>query len=68
MPRADEPRCGACRHFVGDPAAIEAALPAVHILGSMFASVRGDAGLCRLHRRFLSARERCEDFTSAVTP
>jgi len=45
-----------------DPAIIEAELPGIQILGSMYASVRGDCGLCRVHDRFLSAREVCADF------
>ena len=48
-----EHNCRHCRHFVDDPAAIEAEFPGLRILGSAYASVRGDAGVCRELDRFM---------------
>ena len=54
--------CRACIAFVGDAAALEAALPGLRSMGSADAAVRSDDGLCRLHGRFVSARARCDRF------
>ena len=40
-------RCGSCPHFLGEPAALESALPGLNILSSAFGSVRDETGLCR---------------------
>jgi hypothetical protein len=59
-----EPRCDRCRHFVDDPARMEAELPGIQILGSMYGSARGDSGFCAVHARFASARDCCAAFAA----
>jgi hypothetical protein len=44
--------CRHCRHFVDDPARIEAEFPNLTILGSAYSSARGEAGICRKHNTF----------------
>jgi len=62
-------RCGACRFFVGTPAALERAIPGLNILSSAYGSVRGDTGLCARHDRFVTeATEACEAFEAADPP
>jgi hypothetical protein len=56
--------CRRCKHFVDDPEKIEAELPGINALGSMFASVRGDSGLCRVNERFMHATDSCEEFAA----
>ncbi|MFI4987604.1 MAG: hypothetical protein ACHQF3_09190 [Alphaproteobacteria bacterium] len=50
-------------HFRNDPAYLEATLKGLTSLGSAYASVRGEDGICRRHDRYLSARSWCVDFT-----
>ena len=57
-------RCESCRHFRGDAAFLEEALPGLASLSSGWASVRGDDGLCRLHDRFVAARATCADHSA----
>ncbi len=45
--------CQHCVHFDDDPAAIEAAIPGLIMLGSAYASARGHAGLCQARGLFL---------------
>ncbi|MBF0589798.1 MAG: hypothetical protein HQL53_11795 [Magnetococcales bacterium] len=54
--------CGDCRHFVGDPQALERVLPGLRALSSAFGSVRADSGWCALLDRFAVARDECADF------
>ena len=63
---ADRAACRACAAFRGDAADIEAALPGLRSMGSAYAAVRSDDGLCRLHERFVSARATCAAFQPAV--
>ena len=56
------PACRACASFVDAPAELEAALPGLRSMGSAYAAVRGDDGLCRVHDRFVSARAYCDAF------
>jgi len=55
-PSGDGGRCGACRFFAGEPAALERAIPGLNILSSAYGSVRGDTGLCERHDTFVTAR------------
>ena len=57
-------RCGACVQFRNDPAYLEAAMPGLSSLGSAYASVRADDGICLRHDRYLSARASCADFSA----
>jgi hypothetical protein len=54
--------CRDCRHFSGDPAAIEARCRGLASLGSAYASVSGEDGICDRHDRYASARAWCRDF------
>jgi hypothetical protein len=45
--------CRHCSRFADDPAAIEREFPGLTILGSVYASVRGSAGICRELDRFV---------------
>jgi hypothetical protein len=45
--------CQHCRHFVDDPAVIEAEIPGLTSFGSAYSSARGHAGICRAFDRFL---------------
>jgi hypothetical protein len=48
----DELTCRHCGHFNDDPALIETAFPNINLLGSAYASTRGDAGICQKLDRF----------------
>ena len=59
-------RCGACRFFIGTPAALERAVPGLNILSSAYGSVRGDTGLCEQHDSFVTgATAACPAFALA---
>jgi hypothetical protein len=51
-------------HFVDDPGQVESELPGVTILASVYSSVRGDAGICRVFDRFMNPEPsaRCPSF------
>ena len=51
--------CRGCRHFASAPGEIEGGLPGLRSLGSVYGSVRGGDGLCRLHGRYLAAASSC---------
>ena len=61
----DRAACRACVAFRGAAADIEAALPGLRSMGSAYAAVRSDDGLCYLHERFVSARAACAAFRPA---
>jgi hypothetical protein len=54
--------CRSCRHFRDDPAFIEATVEGLTSLGSGWASVRDDDGLCLRHGDYRSARSSCDQF------
>jgi len=49
----NEDTCTACQYFIDDPAAIEAEFPFLTVLGSAYASTRGEAGICVVQGRFM---------------
>ena len=55
-------QCGVCRHFCNDPAAVEQAMPGLTSMGSGYASVRSDDGICSVHDRYLTAYSVCDRF------
>jgi hypothetical protein len=59
-------RCADCLHFDGAAGTLEAEIPGLAVMGSGYASVRADDGLCRLHDRYLSGRSRCERFERRI--
>jgi hypothetical protein len=60
-------RCGACRFFIGTPAALERAVPGLNILSSAYGSVRGNTGLCERHDSFVTAAtEACSAFNGRM--
>jgi hypothetical protein len=54
--------CRDCRHFRDDPAYLEAICSGLASLGSAYASVRGEDGICDHHGRYVSARPWCDAF------
>jgi hypothetical protein len=55
------PRCASCAYFRNDPAYIEQAMPGLITMGSGYASVRAQDGICARHERYLSERSSCAD-------
>ena len=55
--------CARCAHFDGDARSLEARIAGLRVLGSGYASVRDEDGLCARHERFAAARATCADFT-----
>jgi hypothetical protein len=55
--------CGACVHFINDPARIEALIPGLATMGSARASVRANDGICAEHDRIVIARDWCGRFS-----
>ena len=62
MRRDSGTTCARCRFFDGDAASLEATLAGLRVLGSGYASVRDEDGICALRQRFASARSTCADF------
>jgi len=56
--------CGACRHFVNQPLALEAASPGLASLSSGFAALYAGDGLCQAHDRHVSIRSSCARFVA----
>jgi hypothetical protein len=54
--------CARCAHFECDADVVEASLRGVGSLSSVYASVRSDDGVCRLHDRYLQSRSSCSQF------
>jgi len=57
-----ESQCGHCDHFDNDPAMLEEYFQGVGALSSVRGCSRGDAGICRLHDRYLLPVHSCPDF------
>jgi hypothetical protein len=66
--RSEGPACRQCVHFQNDPARIEATFSGLTAMSSGYASVRDRDGLCERHQLYLSARDRCSDFTTHPAP
>jgi len=49
-------------HFEREPLALERSIPGLRSLGSGFASVRADDGLCRRHERYVSSHASCAGY------
>jgi|GEM_PF-2538043 len=56
------PSCARCRWFETARDRIEAAVPGLTVLGSAYASVAGNDGLCRARDTIQSPRDRCAAF------
>ena len=54
--------CGRCQHFENDPGVLEETFPGFTSMGSGYASVRAQDGLCRHHGIYLSADDHCPSF------
>lgn len=61
---ADQPRCLDCRHFRNAPDYLEGVFKGLTALGSGYASVRKDDGVCLEHDLYLSAMAGCERFAA----
>ena len=62
---ANRQRCLTCRHFRNGPRYLESVFKGMNILGSAYASVRSNDGICLRHDLYLSADARCDDFEAA---
>ena len=62
-PERVPPTCRACAWFKNDPALLETAFRGLASMGSGFASVRAEDGLCERHGIYLPAWDGCADFT-----
>jgi hypothetical protein len=58
-------RCQFCVWFRNDPAFLEGIFSGLSSLGSAYASVRAEDGLCLRHDRYLSTHASCADFSPA---
>jgi hypothetical protein len=56
--------CRNCVFFDGDPQSMEVRIAGLRTLGSGFASVRDQDGLCEKHERYISATATCANFAS----
>jgi len=63
MASSTRPACGRCVHFRNDPAFLEEAIAGLASLGSAYASVRAEDGLCLRHERYLPTHGCCADFS-----
>ena len=61
-----KPACGRCHWFAATPDLYEKLIPGLPALGSAYASVAGDDGLCRRHNTIQSPRDFCNAFASDV--
>jgi hypothetical protein len=59
-----EKRCAYCAHFRNDPKYLEAQFAGLTSLGSAYASVRAEDGLCLKHDCYLRADSCCADFAA----
>jgi hypothetical protein len=57
--------CACCTHFDGDARSLETRIAGLRVLGSGYASVRDEDGLCARHERFAAARATCAEFAPA---
>ena len=55
--------CQRCVHFCNDPATMEREIPGLQVMGSGWASVRKQDGICRKREVYLDATSSCADFT-----
>ncbi|WP_460019191.1 hypothetical protein [Magnetospira thiophila] len=62
MTATPEACCAQCRHFVGEPQALEKLIGGLAILSSAHGSVRADTGWCADQDRFRVARDGCPRF------
>jgi hypothetical protein len=58
--------CADCRHFSHSPLDVEAAFPGLCSLGSGYASVRSDDGICAVHDRYVAASSVCAAFSAST--
>ncbi len=66
MSATREQCCLHCSHFRNSPRYLESAIPGLTIMGSAYASVRKDDGICLLRDLYLSADACCEAFEAAT--
>jgi hypothetical protein len=57
--------CVHCAYFSSTPALIESQIPGLRTLGSAYASVCADDGICARHARYISGAASCEEFALA---
>ena len=59
---APEGICLHCAHFCNDPQTMEEEIPGLRVMGSGWASVRKQDGICRKRGLYLDASSSCPDF------
>jgi len=59
-------RCGVCRHFRGGPQEIERLCPGLMAMGSGYASVRAQDGICSHHDVYVLGNDSCPAFGAAL--
>jgi hypothetical protein len=57
---ATQQKCLNCRHFRNDPRYLETVFKGMNILGSGYASVRKNDGICEVRDQYLSADFWCD--------
>lgn len=55
-------RCGSCAYFLGITPQLECALPGLSTLGSGYASVRSDDGICLWHDCLCGVQHTCQQY------
>ena len=69
MSRADSAgQCLDCRHFCNDPVVIERTFPGLTAMGSAYADVRANDGLCARHGVYLGLNNGCAEFDPQPRP
>jgi hypothetical protein len=61
-----ERMCQNCQHFADSAAAIETAMPGLSSLGSAYAAVRSEDGICHVHGRYLAASSVCSSHATRL--
>jgi hypothetical protein len=64
-PAGSQGVCASCRHFHNEPAKLEAAFPGLTAMGSGFAAVRAQDGLCALRGVYLPSHGGCDSWIRA---
>jgi hypothetical protein len=59
-------RCGTCRHFHGEPQEIERLCPGLTAMGSGYASVRAQDGICSYRDVYVLGNDACPAFGAAL--
>ena len=64
-PYARKEKCLNCAYFCNTPSVMEEQIPGLQVMGSGWASVRADDGLCSKRDVYLAGYYTCEHFKAA---